>query len=256
MNSPVSWIEKYEVKPGRWVYIPTEESKLLGKKIIKHVNKHWQAPPYFFHLKKGGHVQALKSHLESHYFASLDIADFFGSMSRTRVTRSLKEYLGYEDARAIAKASTIPHRRKDEHSHALPYGFSQSPLLASLCLDKSTLGKCIKECYESPEAIITVYMDDIVVSSSNKTHIQKWLNKVKFAAKKSNLKLNEAKELPISAKVEVFNIELSTEALAITDKRFSLFYDVYKNSTSEPQRHGIGGYVWTVNPQQAKQLDL
>jgi len=256
MSSPVSWTEKYELKPGRWVYIPTEESKQLGRQIIQLVNSKWKAPLYFYHLKKGGHVQALKSHLGNQYFVSLDLTDFFGSMSRTRVTRSLKEHFCYDTARAIAKASTIPHLRKDEHSHSLPYGFTQSPILASICLDKSTLGKCIKECNRSSEAVLTVYMDDFVISSKSEAHIKKWLTNLKLAAKKSHLNFNEAKETPISPTIEVFNIKLSRQNLAITNERFSLFYEAYKNSKSEPQKNGIGGYVWTVNPQQARQLDL
>ncbi|MDX1303430.1 reverse transcriptase domain-containing protein [Photobacterium sp.] len=255
MNSPVSWTEKYEVKPGRWVYVPKEETKLLGRKIIDVVNKKWTAPEYFFHLKKGGHVRALKEHTKNVFFSCLDLTDFFGSMSRTRVTRSLKSHIGYEAARALAKASTVPHLRMNEHSHSIPYGFSQSPILATLCLDKSTLGQCIKQCHESRDVTVTIYMDDIVISSSDSVYLATWITLFKEAALKSKLVLNDSKESPIATSVEVFNIELSHKHLKVTEERFNLFYKAYNESDSLQQRNGIGGYVWTVNPAQAKMLD-
>lgn len=255
MNSPVSWIEKYEIKPNRWVYVPTEETKSLGRKIIKYVNSDWKTPEYFYHLKKGGHVKALKIHTNNNYFSSLDLSDFFGSMSRTRVTRSLKEHMEYDIARKIANASTVPHIEPDKHSHSLPYGFSQSPLLASLCLDKSTLGKKIKECNLNKEVTISIYMDDIVISSCDENHLDYWVKQLKAAAKRSHLILNEAKESHIAQKIEVFNIILSHNFLEITKIRFNEFYLAYNKSTSKPQRHGIASYVWTVNPSQAKLLD-
>lgn len=255
MNFPVSWSEKYELKPGRWVFVQTQEAKLLGREIITTINNKWKAPDYYFHLRDGGHVKALKSHIGHHYFTALDLADFFGSMSRTRVTRSLKQYFDYETARAIAKASTVPHSRANEHSHSLPYGFSQSPLLASICLEKSTLGILLNQCQQDITIAVTVYMDDIILSSDSENVLSQWVNELKSAAIRSNLTLNSTKESPISKRIECFNITMSHNHLEITRDRFKDFYTVYNQSTSGHQRKGIGGYIGTVNKTQALLLD-
>lgn len=87
------WIHKFEVKPGSWVYIPSTATRTCGERIAKQVKSVWHAPDYFYHLNQGGHVKALQSHLNDKYFASIDISDFFGSISRSRITRTLKKKL-------------------------------------------------------------------------------------------------------------------------------------------------------------------
>ncbi|MBT2975958.1 MULTISPECIES: reverse transcriptase domain-containing protein [Vibrio] len=251
----ISWTSKYEMKPGRWVYVQSSEAKKLGRNINEHIRKHWKIPSYFYHLQLGGHVQALKVHIDNKHFSSLDITDFFGSVSRTRVTRELKSLIGYERARAIAKASTIPHCNPDEHSHSLPYGFSQSPLLASICLAQSHFGSCIRACHETDGMSLSVYMDDIVISSNDEQMLLLWHEKLKIAAGKSKFKLNSLKENISSTSIEVFNINITEHEMHVSDKRFSKLHTVYSLSESEHQRKGIGGYVWTVNPDQAKELD-
>ena len=83
------WSSKFELKPGKWVFVPTPEAVTTGKKIKKTIEKCWRPPAYFFHLRVGGHVEALRSHLNHDNFLRVDIKDFFGSISRTRVTRCL-----------------------------------------------------------------------------------------------------------------------------------------------------------------------
>ncbi|MCF7495825.1 hypothetical protein L3V35_12305 [Vibrio sp. L5-1] len=256
MPPTISWTSKYEMKPGRWVYVQSDEAKKLGQNINKHIRKHWKTPSYFYHLQLGGHVQALKVHIDNKYFSSLDITDFFGSVSRTRVTRELKVLIGYENARAIAKASTLPHSNPAEHSHSLPYGFSQSPLLASICLAQSYFGSCIRDCHEAEGVSLSVYMDDIVISSNDEQILSLWHKKLKIAAGKSKFMLNPLKENLLSTSIEVFNINLSAHEMYVSDERFSKLHMVYSLSESEHQKRGIGGYVSTVNRVQAKKLDL
>ncbi|WP_445946674.1 reverse transcriptase domain-containing protein [Shewanella sp.] len=255
MHSPLSWTEKYQIKSGKWIYVPTAQVKLYGRLIIEQLKNEWLIPDFYFHLQKGGHVRALKKHKANYFFASLDLSDFFGSMSRTRLTRSLKSVFKYDIARTIAKASTVPHWRENEHSHSIPYGFSQSPILASICLEKSTLGKALNECRLDINVTITVYMDDIILSSSHDFYVTGWLEYIKEASLKSQLVLNAKKESSVANKIQVFNIELSHDSLKITDARFDKFNQIYKESSSENQRHGIAGYVSTVNSQQLAQLN-
>ncbi len=94
-----SWSHRFEVKPDRWVYNPTSESGESGQQINKLLNKSWKKPSYYYHLRNGGHVEAIKIHLEHRYFATIDISDFFKTISRSRIRRALKPIVGYENAR-------------------------------------------------------------------------------------------------------------------------------------------------------------
>lgn len=256
MSFEPPWIHKFEVKPGSWVYIPSPATRILGEQIAKQVKSVWHAPDYFYHLNQGGHVKALKSHLDDNYFASIDISDFFGSISRSRITRSLKKILGYEQAREIAMVSTVKHYKLEQHSHSLPFGFVQSPILASVCLDDSTLGECIKACSNNEILNISVYMDDIVISSDSIQELSKQMELLKGAAKRSHFSLNRKKESLPSDMVVAFNIELSNSSLKITDSRYVKFVQAYITTESELEREGIVGYVGTVNFKQAKSLKM
>ncbi|TMM43883.1 reverse transcriptase domain-containing protein [Colwellia ponticola] len=256
MSFAPPWIHKFEVKPGSWVYIPSTATRVLGERITKQVKSVWHAPNYFYHLNQGGHVKALHSHLNDNYFASIDISDFFGSISRSRITRSLKRNFGYEQAREIAMASTVKHYKLEKHSHSLPFGFVQSPILASVCLDDSTLGECIKACSNNSTLNISVYMDDIVISSDSIQELTKQMELLKDAAKRSHFSLNAEKESPPSDSVVAFNIELSHSSMKITDSRYIKFVQAYLTAKSEPEREGIVGYVGTVNFKQAKSLEM
>lgn len=103
------WLHKFERKPGRWVFAPTSETKMLGLKIKAQIEEVWTAPDYFFHLQAGGHIGALKTHHGRSSFLRLDIEDFFGSVNRSRVTRCLTPYFGYAKAREMAVESTVQH---------------------------------------------------------------------------------------------------------------------------------------------------
>ncbi|WP_257292862.1 hypothetical protein [Endozoicomonas sp. ONNA1] len=87
----------------------------------------------------------MRSHTSGQFFVHLDIRQFFSSINRSRITRSLKPRIGYERAREIAIASTVPAPNTDGSAYILPYGFVQSPILASICLRYSKLGTVLHE---------------------------------------------------------------------------------------------------------------
>jgi proteasome assembly chaperone (PAC2) family protein len=70
----------------------------------------------------------------------------------------------------------------------------QSPILASVCLDDSTLGEYIKACSNNAILNISVYMDDIVISSNSIQELVKQMEYLKDAAKSSHFSLNTEKE--------------------------------------------------------------
>ena len=64
----IRWQHKYERSPGKWIFVPSEESKNEGLRIKDVIEKRWQPPEYYFHLRSGGHVAALRSHAASRIF--------------------------------------------------------------------------------------------------------------------------------------------------------------------------------------------
>ncbi len=128
------WSHKYELKSGLWIFQPTESCVERGKEIKKAIERKWTPPCYFFHLLPGGHVAALYAHQPNQFFVHLDISKFFNSINRSRVTRSLKHFFNYSTSRAYTLDSTVKHPNKSTLTYMLPYGFVQSPILASLAL--------------------------------------------------------------------------------------------------------------------------
>lgn len=137
------WDQKFELAPGKWVFVPSAESRRRGEHIASEIKKKWQPPPYFYHCHQGGHVEAVKRHLASRYLCCIDIENFFTSINRSRVTRALKKYFGYEAAREFTKDSVIRLIADSSSRYILPFGFLQSPIIASICLDESALGRAL-----------------------------------------------------------------------------------------------------------------
>jgi len=253
MSSAEKWASKFQYKHS-WVFVPTEETARYGKSVKLSIEKCWFAPDFYYHLRDGGHVKALKSHIGHRFFIHLDIKDFFGSINRSRVTRCLKDFFEYTIAREIAVASTVRLPESSIRKYILPFGFVQSPIIASICLHKSRLSKCLYNLNKLDGVIVSVYMDDIIISGNDFTSLQKVLDEVKVAAERSGFPLNPEKEEGPSEKITAFNIELSHGLLKITDSRFNDFYDTYKVSDNINQRQGIIGYVSSVNQEQVDDL--
>lgn len=248
---PVRWSHRFEHKPDRWVFIPTEETLNRGHLICRTLKKHWTPPYFYYHLQSGGHIAALHAHYKNNYFLSLDIENFFGSVSLTRITRHLVPFFGYVAARNIAKDSTVKHPSEPQRT-ILPYGFVQSPMLASLALSKSALGNHLLTLTKS--LTVSVYMDDIQVSGNNINDLEKAKEDLEHLATRSLFKFGEHKTQGPSPKITAFNINIETGNLEITDDRMAEFVFRLSNSPSEPERLGILGYINTVNPTQASSL--
>lgn len=247
------WATKFERKPGRWVFEPTPEYRDIGEGVRSATAKLWQAPVYFFHLRAGGHVAALVRHAKHKYFLRCDVEDFFGRVTRTRVTRCLKEYFGYERAREMANDSTVRHPT-DKARWVLPYGFVQSPILASLALAKSRLGTTLRSLHKTAGLTVSVYVDDIIVSCDDLDALETIKGALIEAAERSNFSFNAHKIEGPASSITAFNIDLANASLAIADERFDEFAQDLASSTSELQRNGILSYVRSVNEDQADLL--
>jgi Reverse transcriptase (RNA-dependent DNA polymerase) len=251
---PGKWVHRYERKPGRWVFEPSPEARDEGAEVKALVEKHWRAPAFYYHLKRGGHVAALRQHQVSTHFFKVDIADFFGSISRSRLSRALKGYVSHQEALHLATASTVRHPA-NHNKTILPYGFIQSPLLASLALDKSGLGAFLAALHKDRGLVVTVYVDDIIVSGNNLPRLQEVLKELKARAEKSGFPLSDDKAQGPASFITAFNIHLTAGAeLAIAAERLAELSDLIATSKSEFQKAGLLGNVQSVNAAQAKGL--
>lgn len=243
------WSTKFELRPGKWVFVPTADAVIEGKKIKKAIENCWKPPSYYFHLRAGGHVEALRNHLTHDSFLRIDIQDFFGSISRTRVTRCLKKKLGYSIARTYANASTVPDPVSAKRI-IIPFGFVQSQIVAAICLAESALGIYLQKLSLNPAVAVTVYVDDIIVSTSEEMLLDHVLKELEVAAKKARFILNVGKQEGPAAAITAFNIVLAKSSMTIEVDRLKKFADAFANATSGSQQAGIKSYVTSVNPAQ------
>lgn len=224
----------------------------MGAKIKAQVEGVWAAPDYFFHLRAGGHVRALQVHMEQTSFLHLDIQDFFGCVNRSRVTRCLAPHFGYANARQMANDSTVRHP-VDLGKFMLPYGFVQSPLLASLAFAQSKLGSCLST-LRGEGYCVSVYVDDIIISAGSDRALHSCWPVIQSAAESAKFVLNPKKQQGPGPMVAAFNIELSHRSLGLQSGRFEEFKGAYQATSNPYERDGIFGYVQAVNPTQAAML--
>jgi len=201
-----------------------------------------------------GHVSALKKHLKNKYFIHLDIQNFFGHINPSRVTRSLKKYFSYEKAREIALESTVRLPKSADKKYILPFGFVQSPIISSVCLSKSALGRFLSSLEKENDFSVSVYMDDILVSSNNLKKLNQQMRLIITASEKSGLPLNTKKQEGPSDSVTAFNICMAKGLLTITPSRIQEFINTLSISTNEYQHAGITSYVSSINVGQVNSL--
>jgi hypothetical protein len=247
------WRQKFRLKSGKWVFVPTQETIEQGSQIKFALEKKWTAPSYYFHLRSGGHLQALRQHIEHKAFAHLDVQNFFGSINKSRVTRVLKPLMSYRIARDWAVLSTV--RDPDDNTRfMLPFGFVQSQLLASLCLQQSALGRCLKQLAETKNISVSVYVDDIIISSVDAEGCNSAFEKLIIAAERSQFFLNKKKQEGPSDTIKAFNIVLSHNSLQITSDRLDQFKISARTTGAEYKRDGILNYVKSVSTSQFNEL--
>jgi hypothetical protein len=252
------WTHSFELtrNSNKWVFVPDDETKNTGRAIKSVIEELWNAPDNYYHLAPGGHLEALRKHQSNNVFCRLDIENFFNSINLSRVTRVLNGlFKNYEDARQMAKLSCIPPHLSHASSYILPYGFVQSPIIASLCLEKSRLGKCIRE-LNSKNFTVTVYVDDIIISHPDSLDkATTAFEEINESATRSGFVLNKSKSEPPSDAVTAFNINLSKDYMEIAPERYGKFRSRLSDC-NETTKNGILGYVRSVNGDQENALSL
>ena len=154
----------------------------------------------------------------------------------------------------MATSSTVRHP-DDANRQILPYGFIQSPLLASLALYKSGLGTYLNKLGDDKRFVVTVYVDDIIVSSDDHTELVNVLSALKSKAERSRFAFSNEKEQGPANSISAFNIQLTSGTpLSILAPRLEEFHNAFLASTNDMKCAGIQGYVRSVNQDQADNL--
>jgi len=243
---------KIKLPNGKYAYTQTDVFKDRGCNIKREILKRWTPPKYFYHYKNGGHLSATRAHLNGELFTKIDIKAFYPSITKNKIIRSLKKT-------KISRTNTFEFAAESvvsaEGKLVLPYGFVQSPIISSLVLHKSCVGRIFDNCPNSLK--MTVYVDDIIISSTkaNIDTLKNYGEQLCIAVNQANFKINKEKSIFEVPKIEAFNINISHNDMDITKEKMSDFYKRVKADPASNEALGITNYVKQVNQQQGKFLD-
>lgn len=240
----------FEIKPGKLVFVPTDDCMKRGLKIVQSVRKVWTPNQVYYHFgKRGGHVAAMRLHMVHQYFAKIDLTQFFTSVTRTKVVRGLRG-IGFSNKNAfeIAFQSVVEHSGKKY----LPYGFVQSMALATVCVEQSALGSKLLE-LNGANILASMYVDDIIISSNDHSALQTAYDQIQTAIELSNFSANPDKCMEPSEEIQIFNCTVSKGTMTFTDERMDKFSDDYASGSSFRQE-AIARYMHVVNKAQLDEM--
>lgn len=204
---------------GKPVFAPSAIGRRIGAEVKSAVEAAYDFDPIYFHLRKGGHVAAMHHHRGHRHFARIDIARFFYSVSRRRVQSAL-DRVGVGNAAFYAKWSTVANPYRDPR-FSLPYGFVQSPVLASLVIATSALGNHLRVL--PPEVTVGVYVDDVSLSSDDLHALQAAYDATLDALAGDGFAVNADKLRPPAESIDIFNCDLTHGSSVVRDDRIADF---------------------------------
>lgn len=246
-----NYTQRFQLSSGKFVYVQEDECRAKGRQLLRWSLKKWRPPGFYFHYQDGGHVAAIKTHLGSQYFARTDLERFFWHVTRNKVVRALKRIgFWYGDAYEYAVNATVA----DKGRYFLPFGFVESPYLATICLDKSKLGLAFRELMDKGIKL-SVYVDDVILSGDDKAELEQALELIGRVGSEVGFPLNATKVQRAGPEVSAFNIEAGTGRMAVTDHRMREFEAAVLEAGDGPRSRAIIAYVSTVNRDQSELLE-
>jgi hypothetical protein len=225
---------------GKPIFVPSDEGRRVGSDLKGKIEKLVTFDTYFYHLRDGGHVAALHAHRCKKYFARVDIKNFFYSVGRNRLARALQR-IGISRAEYFSKWSTVKNPHSDP-SYAIPYGFIQSSAAATLVLKQSAVGDLLAE-FAKGKTIVSVFVDDIAISSNNRRNLERAYRKLRKAVIDSGFEINETKSTRPGSAIELFNCHLTHMQTLVTECRRNEFYSTDPTPLS---KDGFETYCATV----------
>lgn len=242
-------MKRIPIGNGKYAFEQTDEALEAALPHIIRIERAWRAPHYFYHFRRGGHVAAIRRHLSNQWFGKLDLRRFFEQVTRNRIIKRLTA-IGYclKDAESFAILSTVNTR--GDGKFVLPFGFVQSPLLASLDMDKSEFGRALAQLRKADKTV-TVYVDDVIVSDACEAGVNEALDELRTAAALTHYQINEEKSQAARQTVTAFNIDLTNGDIAVNAKRLAEFETNIMKAGYSIRSDAILAYIKSVNPSQA-----
>lgn len=230
----------YRNAKGKPVFAPSVKGREIGQKVKKLVTEAVDFDGIYYHLRSGGHVSALHVHRENEWFSRIDLKNYFYSISRNRINRELRR-IGIRHHERFAKWSTVKNPYKLP-SYSLPYGFVQSPILATLAFQNSAVGTLLRDM--ASEIAVSVYLDDIGLSSSNLALLQKVHRATLEAVEESNFVVNLDKTAEPASEMVLFNCDLAHASANVRAERIDEFFSIER---SEPSASAFLAYCEAVS---------
>lgn len=119
-------------------------------------------------------------------------------------------------------------------------------------LDHSALGAAIA-CVNNAVWPVSIYVDDIIVSSHDVATVDHALSEIRAAADASGFVINDAKSDGPAAEITAFNIHIGSGRMEIAADRMVEFLENIQGGSDE-QVAGILNYVGSVNEGQRELL--
>jgi hypothetical protein len=218
---------------GKPVFAPNDLGRKIGNDVKRRVEQAFEFEPFYFHLGPGGHVSAIHAHRENEFFCKVDIENFFYSISGNRVVRTLRE-VGIERPKHYGKWSCVKNPY-EQPRYSLPYGFVQSPILATLVLSTSAVGNFLRQL---PSTITkAVYVDDITLSSNDPDALRNCYDSLLGVMEEASLLPKATKCVAPTTELKVFNCSLETSQTSVLPERREEFFRVPRSPNS------IDGFV-------------
>ncbi|MBZ9857983.1 hypothetical protein LB566_29805 [Mesorhizobium sp. CA13] len=207
-------------KNGKPIYVPNAFSSELGKRLKRKINAKYSFDRFIYHFKEGSHVAALHRHRKNKFFCRVDISRFFYSVKRNRVKRILKG-IGVSKSEYYAKWSTVKNPFEGG-GYVLPYGFVQSPILATLVLAECPIGAFLRAL---PGSITpSVYMDDLCLSGPDQAELKSAFGDLVAAVAEAGFVLNTDKTREPAEQIDIFNCSLENGSTEVLPERIEEFY--------------------------------
>ena len=162
INRPAKHYDEFQIPKGkghRRITAPRVALKVVQKWLSVQLGKCYTPPDHVFGFVPGrSHILAAMKHVGCSWVFSVDIKDFFPSVSAEQVRKCLKEF-GYSgtSANIISSVTCL--------NNSLPQGAPTSPVLSNMVFHEVDFA--LVELAEKYHANISRYADDIVYSSSN-----------------------------------------------------------------------------------------
>lgn len=153
-------IAKKEPGKFRVLHNPDDRMRLVQFLILKKILEKFTIPDYIYAFEIGKNIPAMAAmHVGKKVVVSLDIKDFFPSIKQTRLL-SIFADAGAGPAAAVTLSELCTYKA------FVPQGALTSPKVSNI-VAAQTFGPEVKQYCDQHGYTLTIYADDITISSTN-----------------------------------------------------------------------------------------